>query len=264
MKPQLLILAGLLLVFYSCQNANNKGVMNKDTNARQISFFTPDSIEIFGDLYESDKKEDIILLFHQGGSNARGEYGPIIPRLLEKEVNILAIDQRMGGQFYGSYNRTIANIPDHSFDNPYNYCDAYNNLESALDFVISSGFTGKKIVWGSSYSASLAIQLANKNQKDISGVFAFSPAYGDPMKECLPDKYLETLNIPLLILRPPSEMENESAQKQLKLANKYNHQTYIAKPGVHGSSMLVEERVGHDVSEHWDVVFSFLKEVRDQ
>jgi pimeloyl-ACP methyl ester carboxylesterase len=39
----------------------------------------------------------MFLLFHQGGASARGEYGPIIPRLLSAGYHVLAVDQRSGG-----------------------------------------------------------------------------------------------------------------------------------------------------------------------
>ena len=48
-------------------------------------------------------------------------------------------------------------------------------------------------------------------------------------------------------------MENENSKQQFDLANSFNHQTYVAKYGRHGSSMLVEERVGNDVEETWNV-----------
>ncbi len=255
---------GILLSLFSCKNGLKKKTSNEITNVKEISFYTPDSIKIFGDLYELDKKGKTILLFHQGGSNARGEYAPIIPILIEKGYNILAIDQRVGGQYYGNYNRTLANIPTNVFGDGYGYCDAYNNLESALNFIIDSGFSGDKIIWGSSYSASLSIQLANNRQSDINGVLAFSPASGGSMKDCLPDKYFETLKRPLIILRPPNEMENENSKLQFDLAHKYNHQTYVPKNGVHGSSMLVEERVGREVEDTWTVVLSFLKNIEKQ
>lgn len=262
MKFESITFIGVLLFLFSCQDEIKKDNSDEKNNAQEINFYTPDSIKIFGDLYELDKKENTILLFHQGGSNARGEYASIIPKLIKEGFNVLAIDQRVGGQYYGNYNRTLSNIPTNSFGDGYGYCDAYNNLESALDYMIDSGFSGDKIVWGSSYSASLAIQLANNRQNDISGVLAFSPASGGSMKDCLPDKYFETLKIPLIILKPTSEMQNANSKLQFDLANKYNHQTYIAKNGVHGSSMLVKERVGNDVEGTWKVVYSFLNEIR--
>jgi pimeloyl-ACP methyl ester carboxylesterase len=258
------ILIGMLLFLCSCKEVMKKDRSNISINTQEISFTTPDGIKIFGDLYELDKKQKTILLFHQGGSNARGEYGAIIPKLVAKGYNILAIDQRVGGQYYGSYNRTLANTPTHIYGDGYGYCDAYNNLESALNYMIESGFTGDKVIWGSSYSASLAIQLANKRQNDIHGVLAFSPASGGSMKNCLPDEYFESLKKPLLILKPPSEMESEKSQLQFALAKKHNHQTFIPKYGVHGSSMLVKERVSNDVEEAWNVIYAFLDKISNR
>ena len=258
---KLLILICVLFLAIHCQDAPQQVSASNAADAQEISFYTPDSIQIFGDLYEWNKEAPIILLFHQGGSNARAEYGPIIPRLLEKEFNILATDQRMGGQYYGNYNRTLVHVSDHLYSNPYGFCDAYNNLESALEYIQNSGFTGEIILWGSSYSATLAIQLAHKNQDAVNRVLAFSPAGGAPMKDCVADPYLEGLAVPLLVLRPPNEMQSESVQKQFDLVKEKGHQAYAALNGVHGSSMLVEERVGADVSETWKVVFDFLEEV---
>ncbi|WP_431121220.1 alpha/beta hydrolase [Flagellimonas flava] len=252
---------GILLLLGSCKKEPKHEAVSEPELSQEISFYTPDSIQIFGDLYELDKQGKTILLFHQGGSNARGEYEPIIPKLIEKGYNILAIDQRVGGQFYGSYNRTLANIPTNGFGDGYGYCDAYNNLESALDFIIDSGFTGDKIVWGSSYSASLGIQLANNRQQDISGVLAFSPASGNSLKDCLPNEYFETIKIPLLLFRPPHEMERETSKLQSELAKTHGHQTFVPQHGVHGSSMLVASRVGSNVDETWKAVFSFLQKI---
>lgn len=252
---------GALFLLGSCKKEPKQEPVAEPEVNKEISFYTPDSIQILGDLYEQDKLGKTILLFHQGGSNARGEYSPIIPTLIEKGYNILAIDQRVGGQFYGSYNRTLAKIPTNGFGDGYGYCDAYNNLESALDYMIDEGFTGDKIIWGSSYSASLAIHLANNRQRDIQAVLAFSPASGNSMKDCLPNEYFETIEIPLLILRPPHEMERETSKLQSELAKAHGHQTFVPQNGVHGSSMLVEERVGANVDETWKVVISFLENI---
>ena len=258
MKNVSLAFIAFFLILGSCEKEVEKETLVGMTNAEEVAFYTPDSINIFGDLYELDKKGKTILLFHQGGSNARGEYAAIIPTLLEKGYNILAIDQRVGGQYYGSYNRTLANIPTNGFGDGYSYCDAYNNLEGALDFIIGAGFSGDKIVWGSSYSAALGIQLANNRSADIHGVLAFSPSTGGSVEDCHPDQYLESLKVPLLILRPPSEMEREGSKIQFGLAQSFNHQTYVAENGVHGSSMLVAERVGNEIEQTWAVVLAFL------
>ena len=263
MKRASFLLLLFSVVYISCkENTQTSSPTSlNDNNVQEISFYTSDSIKIIGDLYELDKENNTILLFHQGGSNARGEYGSIIPRLTERGFNVLATDQRSGGQYYGSYNRTLANVPTHSYGDGYTYCDAYNNLESALDFAIQSGFTGKKIIWGSSYSATLAIKLASNRPDDIDGVLSFSPASGNPMKGCNPEEYLKTVTTPLLILKPPREATSETAKLQFELAEQYNHDTFVPEHGVHGSSMLVEERVGNDVEGTWNVVLSFIDKV---
>ena len=260
MKKIILITISLLTVLNACQK-KNQIKSDIEIQVKEISFITPDNIKIFGDLYAKDKTSPVIILFHQGGSNARSEYAPIIPKLIKKGYTILAIDQRVGGQYYGGYNRTLANVPTYIYGDGYGYCDAYNNLEGALDFMIESGFTGNKTIWGSSYSASLAIILANNRQNDISGVLAFSPASGGSMKDCLPNQYFETLKKPLLMLRPPSEAKSDNSKAQLKLVQSFGHQTFVAKHGVHGSSMLVEERVKNEVGETWKVVFDFLNKI---
>jgi pimeloyl-ACP methyl ester carboxylesterase len=259
MKNILITAVGLIWVLISCQqNAKEEMTQDKVKASQEISFYTPDSIQIFGDLYETDKSAPTILLFHQGGSNAKGEYGPIIPELISEGFNVFAIDQRRGGQRYGEHNRTVARIPYQNFS----YCDAYPELEGALNYIMKSGFSGNIILWGSSYSASLAIQLASKHEDQIAGVLAFSPASGEPMQGCTPDEYIKTLKIPLLLLRPPNEMAIESVKNQFELAQQYNHQVYVAEFGTHGSSMLVLERVGNNVDKNWQVVKSFLNELK--
>ena len=97
MKLKLIFTTGLLLaLLVACQSPEKvkDSATDKKEMPQEISFYTPDSIKIFGDLYELDKKGTTILLFHQGRSNARGEYVKIIPRLLAEGFNILAIDQR--------------------------------------------------------------------------------------------------------------------------------------------------------------------------
>lgn len=251
---------GIVLCVALSGCVENKNAATESSSSKEVNFVTADSVQIIADLYESNKTAPTILLFHQGGSNARAEYGTIIPRLMEKGYNIIAVDQRRGGQRYGSYNRTIARMPESNFS----YCDAYADLDGALDFLIQSGFSGSKILWGSSYSAALAIKLANNRHETVDAVLAFSPASGGPMEGCRPDEYFETLQVPLLLLRPKREMEIPSAQAQFELARENNHQVYIAENGVHGSSMLVAKRVKAEVAENWQIVESFISGVIDE
>jgi pimeloyl-ACP methyl ester carboxylesterase len=230
-----------------------------DTEApapREIYYETADGITVFGDLYGDDKEAPLILLFHQAGGNARAEYGVIIPVLLEQGYAILAIDQRNGGSRLGGINRTVENLDGKQ----YGYCEAYPDLVGALEFADAEGYVGKRAVWGSSYSAALVIKLGAEYEDRITAVLAFSPASGDRLADCLPESYSKELELPALMLRPASEMERESVREQFETFEEQGHQVYVAKNGVHGSSMLNEERVGADVEDNWAVVNAFLGE----
>lgn len=243
------LLPGIVLLIMLSECAPNR---NKSGN--EIQYRTDDGVLISGDLYLTDRSQATILLFHQGGSNGRAEYGPIIPRLLDKKFNVLSIDQRVGGQIYGNYNRTVARIALNEFG----YCDALADLRGALDYLNTYDLAGPKILWGSSYSAALVIQLATDQSLDVDRVLAFSPSSNPArMEGCHPNQYFSQVQIPLLVLRPQSEL-SERNTTQLEEARRHGHQTYVAQHGTHGSSMLVEARVGHEVNENWEVVERFL------
>jgi len=244
-------LAACLVVFFPNQSLA--------AESKEISFKTVDDIIIYGDLYAlpDGKAAPLILQFHQAGRNARAEYGPLVSRLLDKGFNVLAIDQRSGGTHSGLANRTAENLDGKE----YSYCEAYPDLEAALLYALEQEFSGKKIVWGSSYSAALVVQLAAKHSDQIDGVLAFSPASSSRMADCLAGPYLEDLKVPFLALRPEREMAIESTQRQAEAIRHHGHRFYVANNGVHGSSMLNPEFVEGSVEKHWEAVLSFIDEV---
>jgi alpha/beta superfamily hydrolase len=85
--------------------------------------------------------------------------------------------------------------------NDYTYCDAYPDLEAALDYLIANEYNGKRILWGSSFGTALSIQLTSKRQKDVDALLAFSPSTGNTIQACHPNQYLKDINIPLLSLK---------------------------------------------------------------
>lgn len=220
--------------------------------SREVTFNSKDGIKLYADIYESKKGKSapLIMLFHQGGGDVRGEYAPIIPKLLKQGYNVMATDVRQGGSRFGT-NRTMANIKQE-----FGYCDAYPDLEAALDFAKAQGFSGKKIAWGSSFTAALVFQLASKRGNDLAGILGFSPASGGPMTACKPSLYAKDVKIPALGIRPRREMRTGIIQ--FTEFKKHGIQTYVAENGVHGSSMLVEARVKGDVEAHWKKVLAFI------
>ena len=254
MKPTLLHYFLLVILLNSC-NSSTDSTAIPESSSEEVHFYASDSVKVFADLYQQNLQAPTILLFHQGGANVRSEYAPITPKLLEEGFNLLAVDQRVGGQLLGSYNRTVAEIGVNRF----NYCDAYADLEASLNYLERERFTGNIILWGSSFSASLVIKLAHENPGKIAALLAFSPASGKPMAGCDPNDLFETLKTPMLLLRPYNEGQIESVRQQIELADQFGHQIYIANNGRHGSSMLVEERVQAPVNANWQVVLKFLE-----
>lgn len=226
-----------------------------------ITFETDDEVTIYGELYRADVDTNapMILLFHQGGGDARGEYGPIVPRLNEAGYHAIAIDQRRGGDRFGQSNRTVEGL----IDAEYGYCDAYPDLKATLSKVRELGFEGPLVAWGSSYSAALVFRLAAEYPEDIAAVLAFSPGSSGPLADCPPKLYSADLEMPVLALRPISEMEAPSVPPQLERLRSEGHSTYVADPGVHGSSMLVSERVGAETDQTWSAVLAFIEEALD-
>mgnify|MGYP001816937632 CR=1 FL=1 len=78
---------------------------------RTFTTETTDGVTIHGEIYTQTgtaKSAPLLLLFHQGASNGRAEYEPLAPRLLARGYNLVAIDQRRGGERFGGSNRTLA------------------------------------------------------------------------------------------------------------------------------------------------------------
>ena len=242
-KTFLIVLAGLLSA-------------NAGADSREISFRTADGLTVVGDVYPAagGRSAPLVLLFHQAGGDARGEYRDIAMRLVAAGFNAVAIDQRSGGDQFGFANRTVALLGDDEFA----YCDVYADLEAALDYARSAGFDGPVAAWGSSYSAALVFQLAAKRSGDLDAILAFSPAAGAPLADCDPEAYLADVDIPALALRPAREVAIDRVREQLDRLAAAGVETYVSDPGVHGSSMLDHERVGASTETTWQVVLEFL------
>jgi len=224
---------------------------------RSVTMTAADGITVYGEVYTASgvpKTAPLILLFHQGASNSRSEYEPLVPRLLDAGYNLVAIDQRRGGERFGGLNRTLAGAGD----TEYSYCDVLPDLEAALRFAREEGFTGPTAAWGSSYSAALIFQLAVDHPDEIDVLVAFSAASGEPMEGCMPESVSGQVSQPVLALRPIRELQVPYVPGQIETFEEQGHRTYVADPGVHGSSMLNEARVGASTDETWQVVLGFL------
>ena len=131
--------------------------------------FTAGRVKVFATYYGTgDKSKPIVLLFHMAGANG-AEYSTIAPKLNALGFNALAVDQRSGGRAFGRMNRTVKAL-GHSTG----YRAALPDLQAALAWARAND-SGKIVVCGSSYSASLVFLLAANNPGKIAGLMAFSP-----------------------------------------------------------------------------------------
>lgn len=229
----------------------------------QVTTRTTDGVTVFGQTYYSnlDKTTPLILLFHQGGSNGRGEYSDIIPHFNRAGFRAIAWDQRSGGETYGNINRTVSELGDSVAKG---YCDAYPDLVAALEFVKQNELADKVVVLGSSYSASLVVRLAAEHQDSVSGVVSFSPASGGPMADCRARKWINNLNQPFLVFRPESEMSRESSQQQKVILTAAGAEFKVIEHGVHGASSLLDSRTGHPMQGAREMLFTWIKKVNEK
>ncbi|MEM6556734.1 MAG: alpha/beta fold hydrolase [Pseudomonadota bacterium] len=229
------------------------------TPVTDITVEAADGVTVFGTIYFGSLPETapLILLFHQGGSNARAEYEPLIPWLNEAGYRAIGWDLRPGGDIFGLNNRTVdAMLPAKA----QSYCEGYPDMQAALEASLALGQTDDAIIWGSSFSAALVFHLAADAPDQVSRVIAASPASGPPMAECLARARLDDLTVPAFVLRPASEMQGESAQAQKALMEAAGIPVLVLEDGVHGASMLVDSRTESDMSEARATLIEWLSE----
>lgn len=198
----------------------------------------------------------LLLLFHQGGGDARGEYADITPRLTAAGYHVMAVDIRGGGTRFGTGHRGPA------VDERFSYCDAVIEVEAALDAARAEGFTGPLVLWGSSYSAALVMQVGVRRAREVRAVLAFSPATGAPMAGCDPAPTVARLleaRIPVLAIRPRGETASDLVRAQLAAFESAGLPMYVPDVAAHGSSILSAARAGSDVTPQWNRVLEFLR-----
>ncbi len=214
--------------------------------ADTVTTTTSDDVTIYGETWFGDLDEStpLVLLFHQGNGNARGEYPEIAAWLNESGFRAIAWDLRSGGDLFESTNRTVEGLdPDVSTE----YCDGYPDLEAALDYVVDRNLAETIVVWGSSYTGALVFQLAAGRPNDVSAVIAFSPASGGPMLNCRAAIWLADVLVPVSVYTPDREMELPHVLSQAEQLTFSGARVFTVDNGVHGSSMLVDERTQHDM-----------------
>ncbi len=227
-----------------------------ETAYRTIHLETNDGLTIQADVYEiNEGAAPVILLFHQAGYS-RGEYRTIAPRLNELGFTCIAIDQRSGDEINGVINATAKQAKKLKL--PTEYVDAYPDLELLLAHASKAYPDQKILVWGSSYSASLAFILASYYPDDIAAVLAFSPGAYFEMNGKSIVEYAATIHCPVFMT-----CSRDEAPSRREIFDGINHarKTFFVPElaGYHGSKALWPEHDGNE--EYWKAVTAFLKTI---
>lgn len=197
-----------------------------------------------------DNNKGMILLCHRAGWS-RGEYLEIAPVLNELGYSCIAIDQRSGREVNG-----IENVIAASYDqDSTTYEDAIPDIEFAIDRAYQKNGDRPIVLWGSSYSSTLALLLGPKNEK-VKAIVSFSPGDYFPEVGSVANN-LKNLNKPVWITSSQSEHGEWVADLA---ANGPKDLVTCFKPergeGHHGSEALYAQ---HETSnEYWASLKAFL------
>lgn len=221
------------------------------------SFNAPDGLPIRADLYVASPsaKTPMIVLFHQAGWS-RGEYREIAPKLNAMGFNALAVDLRSGGEVNDVANDTARAAK--LADTDASYVDARQDLVAALRHAREEYAEGTLIAWGSSYSSSLALQVAGTEEGLVDGVLAFSP--GEYFAKLGKGKSYVTdaaasIRVPTFITCSKNEVRKTKPLFEAVAAEK---KTFFAPTtaGNHGARALWSKF--RDSTAYWEAVVSFL------
>ena len=233
----------------------NPGELGQKYQPKKVEFNTSDGLTINGNLYEIGQNKPTILLCHQAGYN-RFEYADIAPKLNEMGYNCLAIDLRSGGDFAGKPNNSAKRAKENGIKNE--MVDAQQDIKAAITF-LNKKYKRKIIVWGSSYSASLALLEGVSNDK-VEAIIAFSPGdyFGDAALSI--GVAFAKADKPLFVTSSKEEAATLTSLIGNLRANDNVNQFIPETEGFHGSRALWTGQKGAD--EYWNALIYFLNKVK--
>lgn len=214
-----------------------------------ITFQSLDSLTITADHYHLKMDAPVIVLCHQAGWS-RGEYIEIAPKLNALGYNCVAIDQRSGGSINGVMNQT--SLAAKAESKPTSYNDSKQDVVAAVAWAKKT--YGKNVIlWGSSYSSSLALIVA-KEDANVEAVMAFSP--GEYLLPVNVKTSIAGLNKRAFLTSSNAEQGQTKAIFDVITSTEKTH--FVPKgPGEHGSRALWSDK--QDNPEYWVAVEAFLE-----
>ncbi len=227
-------------------------------NVVSRSFGSADGLQVTADLYfieDSTAETPLIVLCHQAGWS-RGEYREIAPRLNALGFNCVAIDQRSGGTVNRVTNLTHMKAVAQA--KPSNFVTAEQDIVAAVKWAKSKHCSGKILLWGSSYSAALALRIAGESPDLVDGVLAFAPGeYFERLGK--PGDWIQTsakrIAIPVFVTSAKDESEKWAAIFEA-IPSESKTKFIPETAGNHGSRALW--RKFPDSAAYWTNVEEFL------
>jgi pimeloyl-ACP methyl ester carboxylesterase len=214
-----------------------------------------DGLEVVADKYFVSDTLPWILMFHQAGSS-RGEFREIAPKLIMLGYNGLAVDLRVGKEINFINNQTALAAQTDGY--PRNMQDARRDMKAAVDWV--TGRSDKPVVlFGSSFSASLALIHANNNPA-AGAVIAFSPGEFFGQAD-LVKKAVSNLEVPVFLA---STYREHPYVEELSsgIAGEYKTLfTPAETSGTHGAKALWESE--ESSREYWLGLLMFFKHISE-
>lgn len=220
-----------------------------------VTFTASDGLTVSANLYEVDESFPYLILYHQAGYS-KGEYKVSAIKLLKLGYNCLAVDLRSGGGVNFVQNET-ANLAKQKGIST-TYLDAEKDMIAAIDYAYEK--SNKQVVlFGSSYSASLAMRIAKGNSK-VKAVIAFSPGeYFQP--DMVMKEQLKGFDKPVFVACSQREftyMNDLLADIPAELKTVFKPQEGI---GEHGSKSLWQECPTS--KEYWLALLMYFKKLEN-
>lgn len=220
-------------------------------------FPSTDGLLVSATVYPIDDTSQAILLCHQARFN-KFEYEGIAQELNKRGYNCVAIDQRSGGRIANVINETYFRAIEQNKGTT--YIDAEKDIEAGIAFT-SKLFNDQKIIlWGSSYSSTLALYLAPDNPL-VKAVVAFSPGdYLSEEKGSLKEA-LSTFRKPFFITSSKEEiLYTRELLSETRLGKRQMHHEPQGE-GFHGSKALWQKQPGG--LEYWNAIEAFLNIIKN-
>jgi len=251
MKNITIALLLFTFVFTSCKKDKDPdGTTNTNNTpaAGAIEVTAADGLKVTVENHPKDASMPVIVLCHQAGFS-RGEYSEITPRLLEMGFNCVTVDLRSGGSVNGVDNATFTRAKAAGKATGFN--DSKQDMVAAITWA-KENYGKNVILWGSSYSASLALILGKQNA-NVEQVICFSPGeYLSPVNVGLQAKGMSK---PCFLASAYSERGDVGLLYNVITSSKKT-QFIPKKDGQHGSKSLWKSNTNS--SDYWAALSTFL------